>query len=141
MIRFMPDKDPMEELFRRSANNLEQRPSLRGWHKLEQKLDANRNRASRRQLTQGYLKPWYYAAAAVALVIILMVGLGKVNAIDQKVLAKAPESIEELGDSQQIKQTIIAATYQSIPEGSRADVLTVRNSSIPRLMPAERYRL
>lgn len=140
MIRFMPNRDPMEELFRRSAQNLEQRPSLRAWHQLEQRLDNNRKRGSRRKLTQGFLKPWYYAAAAVVLIMIMVVGFGQTANINQQVLAAAPESIEELNTAEEKADYVFAASYQAIPEGSRAQVLTVRNSSIPRLMVAPRFR-
>lgn len=145
MIRFMPQRDPLEELFRRSSEELEQRPGLRGWHRLERKLDGKRsvNLTSRRGLhrTQGFFKPWYYAAAAVALVLIIMIGLGRQsgNGIDDSLLARQPESVEDF--QLDVSQPTRVVAYQGISEGERGKILTVRNSSIPRLMPAEKYRL
>lgn len=144
MIKFMPQRDPLEELFRRSAEELEQRPGLRGWRRLEQKLDGKANNLARRRdrhQTQGFFKAWHYAAAAIALIMIIMAGLNYTagQTIDSNLLAKQPESIEEF--QLEASSPTRVADYRGISEGERGKILTVRNSSIPRLVPAKKYRL
>lgn len=139
MIRFMPQRDPLEELFRRSADGMEQRPGLRGWHRLDQRLDQRRH--ARRRRTRGWFTAWHYAAATVALLLMIGLGLSRLSTQSNSVLARAPESLEELAPISPTQRPTLPADYASVPEGDRHAVLTVRNSGIPRIVPAAGYRL
>ena len=67
----MPPQDPLEELFRKNESNMDQRPNLRTWRRLEDKLDGRNGRR-----TQGPFKSWMYAAAAVVLICVTIFGFG-----------------------------------------------------------------
>lgn len=133
MIQFMPQNDPTEELFRQSAHLLEQRPSLQSWRRLEQRLDRRQSKQSLNRLPA-----WAYAAA-VLLLALTTVGLLQLPSAADQTFAQRPESIEELDRS----TGSIPATlpYQGIQDGSSTETLQVRNSGIPSLLPAPKYRL
>ncbi len=135
MIKFMPDRDPMEELFRRNESRMEQRPSLRSWHKLEQRLDQRAGRRSRYSSSFS----WIYMAAAIVLLCIVAIGIAPQLGQKQDVLAQRPESIEDL--EQANKGLPVPTKYQHIPEGNSNHVLQVRNPNLPQLLPAPKYRI
>lgn len=142
MIKFMPQQDPLEELFRRSAEGAQQRPSLKAWHRLEQRLDTPTLRRKPLRRTQGYFKAWHYAAAAVILVLVMLFGIQQQQmGLTKVTLAQLPESVEELNIDTAAPQSTQVARYISVPEGSSREFLTVRNSKLPQFMPAEAYRL
>ncbi|MEL6141276.1 MAG: hypothetical protein AAFU67_06640 [Bacteroidota bacterium] len=131
----MPEQDPLEELFRRNAGRMDQRPSLRSWRRLERRLDERRGRRN----TQGPLRPWMYAAAAVLLICLAVLGLNDSNLATKNPLAQRPESIEEL--EQHTKQIVRTSPYLGIEEGKRGQILRVKNDKRPQLLPAEKYRI
>ena len=135
MIKFMPEQDPLEELFRQNAGRMDQRPSLRSWRRLERRLDGRRGTRA----TQGPLRPWMYAAAAVLLICMAALGLNDTSLSTTNPLAQRPEHIEEL--EQHASEVIRTSAYQGIEEGERGQILRVKNDKRPMLMPAEKYRI
>lgn len=133
----MPERDPLEELFRQHSPRLEQRPNLRTWRRLESRLD--RRNGSRR--TQGPMRPWLYAAAAV-LLCVLAAGIGtqRVN-VSEDVLAQRPQTIEDLDLTYGENTLRPTDRYDGITEGSPDQFLQVRNTGFPELLPAPKYRL
>lgn len=131
----MPQRDPLEELFRQNESKLDQRPSLRTWRRLEDRLDG---RDGLRR-TQGPFKPWMYAAAAVLLICVTIFGFGA-NALNpSNNLAQRPEVIEDLELVAESPQR--ATPYEGIAEGDPHQILQVRNPEMPTLLPAPKYRL
>lgn len=135
MIKFMPQRDPMEELFRQNAHRLEQRPSLQTWRRLERRLDRQKGRNSR----NFHLPPLLLYAAVILFLGVMMIALLQLPNKQDRSLAQRPESIEELDLSP--FHLPRAEYYQGIQEGNTNETLQVRNSGIPTLMPAEKYRL
>ncbi|MEM9835130.1 MAG: hypothetical protein AAF828_01430 [Bacteroidota bacterium] len=133
MIKFMPQQDPLEELFRRNEHRMDQRPSLRTWRRLEDRLDGKNSRR-----TQGPFRPWMYAAAVVVLCTFIA-ALGPNLFQPANELAQRPESVEELDMNASVIQR--AKPYQGIAEGDRHQILQVRNQNPPKLLPAPKYRL
>lgn len=131
----MPQRDPLEELFRQNAHQLEQRPSLQTWRRLERRLDHQKGRNHHRFSFPPLL---LYAAVLLFLGMITLALLQLPNSQDRS-LAQRPESIEELDLSP--AHLPITPSYQGIQEGSSHQTLQVRNSGIPTLLPAEKYRL
>ena len=116
MIKFMPEQDPLEELFRRNAGRMDQRPSLRSWRRLERRLDDRRGR----RRTQGPLRPWMYAAAAVLLICLALWGLNDANLKTNNPLAQRPEMVEDLEQSS--KEVVRPQAYEGIEgRGKRSD--------------------
>ncbi len=133
MIKFMPQRDPMEELFRQNAHRLEQRPSLQSWRRLERRLDRRQSN----NLLQR-LPSWGYAAA-ILLLALVSIGLLQLPSAADQTFAQRPESIEELDRSP--ASFTLTAPYQGIQDGATSETLQVRNSGIPSLLPAAKYRL
>lgn len=131
----MPQQDPMEELFRQNAHRLEQRPSLHTWRRLERKLDRQKGRSSH----GAHFPPLLLYAVAILFFGLITLALLQLPNGQDRSLAQRPESVEELDLSPfHLPRT---EPYQGIQEGSTNETLQVRNSGIPTLMPAEKYRL
>ncbi len=131
----MPQRDPMEELFRQNAHQLEQRPSLQTWRRLERRLDRHNGRGNHR----FHLPPLLLYAMLLLFLGMITLALVQLPIKQDRSLAQRPESIEELDLSP--AHLLITPSYNGIQEGSRHQTLQVRNSGIPTLLPAEKYRL